>query len=367
MTAVSGDSPIGIGVVGCGRVARARHLPVLDRLDGARVVAVADPDPQRRSEAADLYRVPRAAADVHELLDVPRLEVVAVCVPPAQHAEVVVAALRAGKHVFVEKPLALDLDDCDRMVNEARARGLRVAVGHSLRWHPHVRKLKADVDGGVLGEIRMVATTFCGRADYAGPVPEWRKHPDLGGSTFFETGVHHLDLWRFLTGREVEGVSATATTNGAWDEESSVVTGRLEGGVLAVTALAQGTTNTNQIEVVGNAACARSNPYRSDGLDKWSSSEYQGGLRNRARRGLGLLAAVPATVAGLRTGGIWLESFRAEWEDFLGAVREDRDPGCPPEEGRAAVEIALAAIASATRGRPVLVVDAPRNVTVAGD
>jgi predicted dehydrogenase len=137
--------------------------------------------------------------------------VVAVCVPPAQHAEVVVAALRAGKHVFVEKPLALDLDDCDRMVNEARARGLRVAVGHSLRWHPHVRKLKADVDGGVLGEIRILTTTFCGRADYAGPVPEWRKHPDLGGSTFFEMGVHDLDLWRFLTGREVEEVTAPGT------------------------------------------------------------------------------------------------------------------------------------------------------------
>jgi predicted dehydrogenase len=225
-----------------------------------------------------------------------------------------------------------------------------------------VRKLKADVDGGMLGEIRVVATTFCGRADYGGSVPDWRKQPGLGGSTFFEMGIHHLDLWRFLTGREVEEVSATATTNGAWDVESSVVTGRLEAGILAVTALAQGTTNTNQIEVVGNAACARSNPYRFDGMDRWKSSEYQGGVRNRARKGLGLLAGAPATVAGLRTGGVWLEAFRAEWEDFLGAVREDRDPGCPLEEGRAAVEIALAAVASADRARPVRVSDAPRRL-----
>ncbi|MGH7589202.1 MAG: Gfo/Idh/MocA family protein [Gemmatimonadota bacterium] len=366
MKTVSDPSRIGVGVVGCGRVAMTRHLPVLDRLDGVRILAVADPDPHRRSEAADRYQVPRATADVQEILDVPQLDVVAVCVPPAQHAEVVVAALRAGKHVFVEKPLALDLDECDRMVNEVKASGLRAAVGHSLRWHPHVRKLKADVDRGALGVIRMVATTFCGRADYAGPVPEWRKHPDLGGNTFFETGVHHLDLWRFLTGREVEEVSATATRSGAWDEESSVVTGRLDGGVLAVTALAQGTTNTNQIEVIGDAACARSNPYRSDGLDRWSSSEYQGGLRNRAWRGLGLLAAAPATVTGLRTGGVWMESFRAEWEDFLSAVREDRATKCPLHEGREAVRIVLAAIDSAIRGRPVPVVDAPRNRTVAG-
>jgi predicted dehydrogenase len=366
MRKVSDPSRIGVGIVGCGRVAMTRHLPVLDRMDDARILAVADPDPHRRSEAADRFQVPRAAADVHELLDVPHLDVVAVCVPPAQHAEVVVAALRAGKHVFVEKPLALDLDECDRMVNEVKASGLRAAVGHSLRWHPHVRKLKADVDGGVLGEIRILTTTFCGRADYAGPVPEWRKHPDLGGSTFFEMGVHDLDLWRFLTGREVEEVTATTTGGGAWDEDSSVVTGRLEGGVLAVAVLAQGTTDTNQIEIVGTAACARANPYRSDGLDMWSSSEHQGGLRNRVRRGLGLLASVPATVTTARTGGVWMESFRAEWEDFLGAVREDRATKCPLDEGREAVRIALAAIASAIRGRSIPVVDAPRNGTVAG-
>src|SRR5690349_2371236 len=116
MTRSPSPADVRIGLVGCGRAAGALHLPALAQVRGARVAALVDVEPGRLD--ALLARCPGAAghADYRALLDDPGIDLVAVCVPAARHAEIAAAALRAGKHVFVEKPLALTLDDCDRLV-----------------------------------------------------------------------------------------------------------------------------------------------------------------------------------------------------------------------------------------------------------
>jgi Oxidoreductase family, NAD-binding Rossmann fold len=102
----SNNGPLRLGVIGCGWVTEARHLPALQRLRGAEIVALSDVDPGRLSKLADLFRIKRRYPLYEQLLADEAVAAVAVCVPAQFHVEVASAALDAGKHVFIEKPLA---------------------------------------------------------------------------------------------------------------------------------------------------------------------------------------------------------------------------------------------------------------------
>src|SRR5271170_1124258 len=120
--------PLRVGVVGCGRVAADRHLPALSRVRGAEVVALADSDQARLKHLADQFRVTHRYPDVHTLLDTTMVDVIAVCVPVEFHAEVALAALDAGKHVFIEKPLAVSLEEADRIQERGEKAGRKILM-----------------------------------------------------------------------------------------------------------------------------------------------------------------------------------------------------------------------------------------------
>jgi predicted dehydrogenase len=163
-----------IGLVGCGRAGVSLHLPALARVRGARVVALSDVDPARLAAAASACPGAMVHADYKAMLD-DRIDLVAVVVPAMRHAEIAEAALHAGKHLFVEKPLALELDACDRLVALARraeSSGQRSAVGFNLRSHRLARQARDVVRSGELGEIELVRTLWT--ADWTGATrPDW--------------------------------------------------------------------------------------------------------------------------------------------------------------------------------------------------
>jgi predicted dehydrogenase len=147
-----------IGVVGAGLVAHAVHLPLLRELDDRfDVVAVADPRPESRADAARRFGVPHAYADHRELLAAGALDAVLICSPNGTHAGAVLDALDAGVHVLVEKPLCLTLADADRIVAARDRTGLTVQVGYMKRFDPAYEALLADLPASVA--IRHVATT----------------------------------------------------------------------------------------------------------------------------------------------------------------------------------------------------------------
>ena len=104
------------GLIGCGRVTETLHLPALKQLDDADVVALADISGDRLNKVADLFHIPDRYPDYQCLLADCSIDAVAVCVPARFHVDVALAALEAGKHLFIEKPLALGLDECDRLI-----------------------------------------------------------------------------------------------------------------------------------------------------------------------------------------------------------------------------------------------------------
>ncbi len=160
------DQVVRVGVVGCGLVAQAMHLHYLALLDGRfRIAAIAEPSATVREAIAARYGVPVACADHRELLERGGLDAVVVATPAATHAEIVLAALDAGLHVFVEKPLCITLADADRIVAARDAAGKVVQVGYMKRYDPAYLRMLEELPGSTEG-LRYVRTT-CHDAEFA--------------------------------------------------------------------------------------------------------------------------------------------------------------------------------------------------------
>jgi predicted dehydrogenase len=353
--------PLRIGVIGCGAVTETRHLPALKDLSSVRVVAVADPDAERRARVGRSLGAERAHADFHDVLDDDSIDAVAVCVPARLHVTVALAAIEAGKHVLVEKPVALSLDESQRLMERALSSPVKVMVGFNLRWHRLVRRAHESLAGNAIGEVALIRSQFTSHLD---GVTDWRLRRDLGGGSLLELAVHLFDLWRYLGGVELEEVFAFRH-DGRWEDEAATVSARTAGGVLATALVSQGTAETNEIELFGRAGRLKVGLYRFDGLESTPSDGIPGGFGKRLAESVVALRELPQGLAQSRRGGDFLASYCSEWEHFVDCIRRDVPVQCTLEDGHRALELALAAIASASRGRPVRVADVPRTVKAA--
>ena len=351
-----------LGVIGCGEVTESWHLPALQRVRDAEVAAVADIDPNRLAHVADRFHIQQRYTNFRALLEAPEIEAVAVCVPAAFHVEVALAALDAEKHLFIEKPLALSLDDSDRLIERAKRSSRKVMVGFNLRWHRLVRRARTVLRRGALGPLESVRTILssgrCGEG-----LAEWRKRRAQGGGVLLEVAVHHFDLWRFLLEADVEEVFASSRSEQS-DDETAVVAARMAGGLLAVSLFSWRGEDANELEIHGRAGRLRVSCYRFDGFDWLATSRGSGGARARLVGLARTLTEVPRAALEARHGGVFADSYRAQWQHFIESVQRDAPVGCTLEDGRRALEVALAAAESAALGRPSSVRHAPRTVAL---
>ena len=339
-----------VGLVGCGRVTRLRHLPALQRVEQARVVALADVDPARVADVAGRFGVERRYQGHEELVADPNVEAVAVCVPASLHAEVAVAALGAGQHVLIEKPLALDRGDAALVRDAALGSAGVVTIGLNLRRHRLGRRARELVLAGAVGELEAVRTVFTSSFDYRDEAQPWRFHRETGGGALAEMGPHHLDLWRFVTGREVEEVFASGHS-GTDEDDTVLVAGVLAGGVRATTLVSQRSTNVNELEVFGERGRLRVACYRSDGLEVQLGRGFGGDVRERVRGFRRAAAQLPAFARSARGRSDYVESYVAQWRHFVEAASGVAKPDPGLDDGVRNVEVLAAALESlASRG-----------------
>ncbi|MEN3305290.1 MAG: hypothetical protein V7603_1492 [Micromonosporaceae bacterium] len=200
------EEPVGVAVVGCG-VVSAQYLRNLGAFPDVRVVACADADLARARAAAERFAVPRCG-DLDAVLTDPQVELVVNLTPPAAHAGVALAAIEAGRHVYGEKPLALDRAACRRVLAAAAARGLRVGnAPDTVLCHP-LRTVLGLLAEGAIGTPFAATTRACG------PGPDtWHPDPAFffrpGGGPLFDLGPYHLSALVAALG-PVARVAATA-------------------------------------------------------------------------------------------------------------------------------------------------------------
>jgi predicted dehydrogenase len=338
------------------------HLPALQRLPEAHIVAAADIDPDRLGRTADRYEIARRYSDFRALLEDAAVDAVAVCVPPHFHAEIALAALDAEKHVFIEKPLAVSLEECDRLLRRAARSQRKVMVGFNLRWHRLVRRARDMVAQGTLGHPELICSAFTSGIRSGLHLSEWRDRRELGGGVLSELATHHFDLWRYLVQSEVEEVFAISRS-GQRDDETGAVMGRMTNGVLAASVFSERTNDSNELEIHGQSGCLRVSCYRFDGLEFVPTSSLPGGFRNRLRKIAESLKELPYAAVQTYWGGYFLSTYREEWRHFLNCILHDRPVESTLEDGRRALQVSLAAMASASHGQPVRVGQAPLQAT----
>ena len=206
---------IKVGVIGCGKIAQKRHIPEYLANEDAQVIGYCDINLPRAQALADEFGG-TAYESYKDLLEDDEIEAVSVCTPNNSHAEITIAALKAGKHVLCEKPMATTMADSEAMVRAAKEAGRFLMIGHNQRLTKTHIKAKELLESGLIGELISFRTTF----GHRGP-ETWSIDP--GNNTWFfdkaqsgigamaDLGVHKTDLIHFLTGQVV--VETTASLN----------------------------------------------------------------------------------------------------------------------------------------------------------
>ena len=205
---------LGIGIVATGWVAGA-HADNFQRIDGCRVVAVSSRKKQRAEEFISRQNLAGAAAygRLEDLLSHDGLDVVVICTPHPSHPGETIAAARAGKHIVIEKPVALNRSDLRRMVREVNRAGVLTSVCFELRWIGLFKNIKAILNQGLVGQV------FHGQCSYfhgIGPwYPQypWNRKKKMGGDAVLTAGCHALDGLIWLMGSRVSEVAAMSNTS----------------------------------------------------------------------------------------------------------------------------------------------------------
>jgi len=219
------------GIIGCGDVTEIKSGPALQKATNSALVAVMRRDIAKAEDYARRHNVPRWYGDGAQLIADPEVDAVYVATPPSSHEQYAVMGLRAGKPVYVEKPMGMDHAECLRMIAACRAANVPLWVGHYRRALPRFHAVRDLLADGAIGEVRMVVVRQMQRLPPAeqfrdGKVP-WRIDPSLsGGGFFFEGSCHTLDILDFLFG-PVESVRAFADNRAGVYRPEDLVTASL--------------------------------------------------------------------------------------------------------------------------------------------
>jgi myo-inositol 2-dehydrogenase/D-chiro-inositol 1-dehydrogenase len=345
-----------IGMIGCGRAAETLHLPALQKVPGVEVLSLADNNADRLALVADRFDIKQRYSDYRSLIQDQHVDLIAVCVPAQFHAEIALAALDAKKHLFVEKPLALSLDDCSRLIDKAKETDKKIMVGFNLRHHRLIRKAQSILQEGSLGPIEAIHSIWTSALRSSWKVPEWRNHRELGGGALFEIGVHHFDLWRFLLQCEVAQIFALSKSR-EWSDETVTVNARMTNGVIATAVFSERTSNHNELEICGQKGRLYISLYQFDGFDLSTLSQLSGSIQGRLWKATTFLRDLPKGIAIMQQGGDYKMSYGAEWRHLIGAIQNNSTAISSLEDGKRALQVVLAAIESSSTQQPVTIND----------
>jgi len=335
MTATTAVAPLRIGVIGVGRIGRMHAELLARQVPGAALGAVYDAyEPAARGVAAE-FGV-SAVGRVEEMFD-GDLDAVAICSSSDTHVELLIAAAEAGKAVFCEKPLSLDLAELDRALGAVEAAGVPFQIGFNRRFDPAHASVREAMVSGAVGEPHLV------RISSRDPAPPSLEYVRSSGGLFLDMMIHDFDMARFLTGSEVVEVFARGSARiepsfaEVGDIDTALVTLVHENGCLTAIDNSRGAAYgyDQRVEMFGSAGMAASdNPLAHSGVVMTEHGTHR--------------PALPHFFLER-----YLPSYEREWRAFVDAVKSGAAPPVSPSDARAPLVIGLAAQRSLRDGQPV--------------
>jgi predicted dehydrogenase len=364
---VESTGKLRFGIVGCGGVGPT-HAGALLRIDEAQLVAVADLIPERARELAAKVGIRKVYQSDAELADDPEIDVVCICTPSGLHAEHAVRAMRAGRHVVVEKPMDVGLEACDRMIAAQRETGRKLTIISQHRFDPATRLVKDAIDAGKLGRIILAdgAVKWWRKQDYYDSA-NWRGTWAMdGGGALMNQGVHTVDVLQWLVGG-IESVFAHTLTAAHEIETEDIAVAALKFNCGAVGTL---TTTTAaypglpaRIDIYGTqgSAVIEGDRLKHMVLKDGQTFTAEDAARDAISVAQGGTASVKDEAARRAAFGDkkpgWGDAHRVQLLDLIRAIREDSQPLLDGLAARKPVEAVLAMYQSAITQRSVRVAE----------
>lgn len=300
---------LGVAVLGTGRIVETGYVPAFNAVDDAKLVAVLSRDTVRAESFAKEHGIANAYSDLQALLSDPQVDAVIVATPDATHEPQAIAAAKAGKHIFCEKPMSTTLASCERMAEVIRASGVTFAMGFDNRFNQGLRRIKAMMENGDIGPVRYAhafATTAVSSPD------DWRAAGEQSRYwALSATGTHIIDIYRWYFGDpgKVGGAFSAPLYHGDKDEISTLILdypGRLTADLTVAAILPA----NNRIElhgekgsIIGEQVFGRTNPQAF------------------------------VTCNGQRQAIDQTDPFTSEIKDFVEAIQQGRPPEATLEDG----------------------------------
>jgi UDP-N-acetylglucosamine 3-dehydrogenase len=336
---------IKVGVVGCGSIAKHRHLPEYHLNRQAEIMAVCDIVEERAMDMAALYHA-EAYTSYEDLLEHPEIEAVSVCTPNYLHAPISIAALKAGKHVLCEKPMAVSVEEAESMIEAAKKYGKKLMIGHNQRFVPSHQKARAFIAGGKAGKIYSFRTAF----GHGGPEgwsadgkDSWffRKSEDFIGA-MGDLGVHKTDLIRYLLGEEITEVGAFVEASSKENsdvDDTAVCILKTESGVIGTLAASWSyvSKEDNSTIIYAENAILRLEDDPVNSL----IIQYKNGETLKYELG------------GIQTNEEGRQTQSHVISAFIDSIAEDREPPVSGEEGLKSLRVVLSALESGESGKIV--------------
>jgi len=340
-----GQQHLGIGIIGCGGISR-RHLQTLGQMPDVQVQVVCDIDEARARQRAEEFSIPHSTQDYQAVLSDQRVQAVFVLVPQGKHAEVVLAAAQAGKHIFCEKPMAMTVAQCRAMNAAVTTAGITLQIGYVMRFSEDAQKVKEWLNR--IGRPVVVRDMWAVARGSAG---RWVHDAEMGGGPLWENS-HWADFANWLLGRPTQVYARLRrykpepTT--AWD------------------------TTTVMIDYAAGDVAVWGETWNAPGFG-WDYFRYRkvrphmdilgphGSIHFPAPDG-SKVAALFVNSAGdhpvethewQSDWGATANGYVREVEHFLACVRAGKQPLCTGEDGEWAIQIAEAAVRSNATGQPV--------------
>ncbi len=215
------------GIIGCGNVTEVKSGPAFNKVANSSLVAVMRRDASLAEDYAKRHAVPKWYNNAIELINDPEINAIYIATPPKQHEEYAIAAMQAGKPVYVEKPMALDLVACRRMEQVSKETGIKLVVAHYRRALPLFIRVKELLEQQAIGEIRFARISLL-QPDQSAMIAKtgnnWRVDPALAGAgLFYDLAPHQLDLLIHFLGKPTDSIGIAVNQAGLYAAEDLVV------------------------------------------------------------------------------------------------------------------------------------------------
>lgn len=331
------SSRLRFGVIGAGRIGPVHAENLAFRVPQAQLAAIADLKPEAAQAVAERCNIPRILSSGEEILADPGIDAVVICSPTDTHADLIVAAAKAGKHIFCEKPISLSLKEIDRALAAAEAAGVKLQVGFNRRFDSNFLRVRQGVASGEIGTPNLFH--IVSRDPYPPPLSYLRP----SGGIFLDMMVHDFDMACFLMGEEVEEIYAAGAVMvdpgfAAEDDfDTAVVLLHFNSGAIGTVDNSRKSTfgYDQRVEILGDKGkIAAENRYPNQVVVSGEKCVY---------------SDLPYNFFMQR----YTDSFAAEIQSFTESVLEDKPVAVTGAESRRPVLMALAAGKSRQEHRPV--------------